>query len=327
MKRRYHTGRIFLGAVLSIILLTDCLFLVASKITDISYVHHSVPDETAPIITVNGDKINVLQGSTYDDSGVEAYDDRTEVSIATEGTVDTNTLGDYTLKYIATDEHGNSSEATRIVSVIQPRGVVYLTFDDGPSEYTAGLLDVLKKYNVKATFFVTGYGSDDLIVREHDEGHTVALHTFSHDYAAVYQSVDAFFADLYAVQNRVKNLTGETVMLMRFPGGSSNTVSRLYDGGTRIMSTLTAEASARGFTYFDWNVSSGDAGDAKNSDEVFARIVTQLKDGGDSVVLQHDVKDFSVAAVERLIQYCNQNGYVFKKLDANSFTAHHGVNN
>ncbi|MBR2658875.1 polysaccharide deacetylase family protein [Candidatus Saccharibacteria bacterium] len=325
--RRFNVSRIVLMAVTVITALCCGLFFVAGVIMDNSFVFHSVPDETPPTITVNGDIVSVVVGGKYEDSGVEAYDDRTEVTITTEGTVDTNTIGEYVLKYIATDEHGNSSEATRTVKVIQPRGIIYLTFDDGPGEYTATLLDVLKKYNVKATFFVTGHGSDDLIVREYNEGHTVALHTFSHNYAAIYQSVDAFLSDLYSVQNRVKNLTGQTVTLMRFPGGSSNTVSALYDGGTRIMSRLVDEVTARGFTYFDWNVSSGDAGGAVNSDEVFARTVTQLKDGGASIVLQHDIKDFSVAAVERIIQHCLANGYVFDKLDANSFAAHHGVNN
>jgi peptidoglycan/xylan/chitin deacetylase (PgdA/CDA1 family) len=185
----------------------------------------------------------------------------------------------------------------------------------------------LAKYGVKATFFVTCSGDDSSILREYNEGHTVALHTCSHDYASIYNSVDSYFADLYAVQSRVKNITGETSMLMRFPGGSSNLVSRLYDGGTRIMSNLVNEVTARGFVYFDWNVSSGDASGLIGTDAVYQNIIYALKDGGSSVVLQHDIKDFSVYAVEKVIVYGLNNGYIFDKLDANSFTAHHGVNN
>lgn len=203
---------------------------------------------------------------------------------------------------------------------------VYLTFDDGPGPYTAQLLDILKKYNVKVTFFVTGAGDDSLITREAAEGHTVALHTYTHDYAYVYSSISNYFTDLYEIQARVKNLTGETPTLIRFPGGSSNLISARYDGGSRIMSSLVQEVSNRGFTYFDWNVSSGDAGAPLSSDEIYQNVIDNLKPEY-SVVLQHDIKDYSVNAVERIIQYGQQNGYTFKKLDASSPVVHHGVNN
>ncbi len=287
-----------------------------------------VPDETPPTIALNGgENVTVRVNSSYEDAGVEAYDDRSEVKIEVNGEVNTAIEGEYTITYVATDEDGNIAEVTRTVKVIQPTGVIYLTFDDGPGPYTAQLLDVLKKYNVKATFFVTGSGDDAMIKREYDEGHTVGLHTFSHNYGYIYQNMSNYFADLYAVQERVKNITGQTSMLMRFPGGSSNLVSAYYDGGTRIMSTLVNEVARRGFTYFDWNISSGDADGVATTDEVFARVIANLKPGGSSVVLQHDIKDFSVAAVERIIAQCLASGYVFEKLDANSFTAHHGVNN
>ena len=174
---------------------------------------------------------------------------------------------------------------------------------------------------------MTGRGDDELIAREYNEGHAIGLHTFSHDYAYIYSGVDEFFDDLYRVQERVRNITGENSFLMRFPGGSSNTVSMRYDGNTHIMSQLVGEVGARGFTYFDWNISSGDAGGALTTDEVRDNVIERLVEYGDSVVLQHDIKDFSVAAVEGIIQYGLTNGYEFKKLDADSFTAHHGVNN
>lgn len=206
-------------------------------------------------------------------------------------------------------------------------GTIYLTFDDGPGAHTARLLDILKKYNVKATFFVTGTGDDALIAREYNEGHAIGLHTFSHNYAYVYSSVDNFFADLYKVQTRVKNITGYTSFLMRFPGGSSNTVSARYDGKTRIMTKLMREVGKRGFTYFDWNITSGDAGGTTDSATVYNNVIQRVKEGGSSVVLQHDIKGFSIDAVENIIKWGLKNGYTFKKLDANSPTAHHGVNN
>ncbi len=208
-----------------------------------------------------------------------------------------------------------------------PKGTIYLTFDDGPSAYTNELLDILKKYNIKATFFVTGAGSDGLIKREYEEGHAIGLHTLSHNYSYIYSSVDNFFADLYGVQNRVKNITGYTSYLMRFPGGSSNTVSRRYDKGQRIMTKLAAEVQNRGFTYFDWNVSSGDADGATNSETVYQNVVSRIREDKDSVILQHDIKGFSVGAVERIINWGLENGYTFDKLSANSYAAHHSINN
>ena len=206
------------------------------------------------------------------------------------------------------------------------RGTIYLTFDDGPGAYTAKLLDILKKYDVKVTFFVTGSGDDALIQREYNEGHTVGLHTWSHRYEQLYRNVNAYFDDLNLIHDRVQKLTGFDSKIIRFPGGSSNTVSSRYDGGSRLMSTLTREVEKRGYVYFDWNVASGDAGNITTADGVYNNVVSHLQDGA-NVVLQHDIKDFSVNAVERIIQYGMANGYTFKPLTADSPTMHHGVNN
>ena len=223
--------------------------------------------------------------------------------------------GDFELNQIALDE---TFEHTV--------GTIYLTYDDGPSEYTASLLDVLKKYNIKATFFVTGYGDDDLISREYNERHTVALHSFTHKYNLIYTSVEAYFADLEQVKTRVKNITGEDVNIIRFPGGSSNTVSAKYDGPIRIMSILSQEVLNRGYVYFDWNVDSNDAGNTDSADQVYSNVVSRLKEGA-NIVLQHDTKGFSVEAVERIIEYGLSNGYDFQALKADSPAIRHGINN
>lgn len=220
-----------------------------------------------------------------------------------------------------------TTEISATANISEPGAkTIYLTFDDGPGPHTARLLDILKKYNVKATFFVTGAGDDALITREYNEGHSVGLHTFTHDYAYVYSSMDNFFQDLYRVQQRVQNATGFTSTLIRFPGGSSNAVSAYYDGGTRIMSRLSEAVTARGFTYFDWNVSSGDAGAPLPPETIYENVVNNLKPEY-SVVLQHDIKDYSVDAVERIIDYGLKNGYTFRRLEPDSYTAHHGINN
>lgn len=291
-------------------------------------------DTEAPVITINGaDKLQTRSGVPYYDSGAVATDNCDgEIKVETTNKVNSNIAGKYEVIYTATDAAGNTTSAIRNVDVTraptnQPGNkVIYLTFDDGPSEHTSRLLDTLKKYNVKATFFVTGNGPDDAILREWREGHAIGLHTLSHNYSKIYRNQTAFYDDLYAIQNRVKNITGYTSMLMRFPGGSSNTVSRNYDGGAHIMSQLVRSVTERGFTYFDWNVSSGDAGNANTTDAVYNNVVNALKSGR-SIVLQHDVNGASVDAVERIIKYGMEHGYTFNRLEPGYFGAHHGVNN
>lgn len=330
---RVHWLRWCLIVVLIVFSLINLgFFYNSSYLNSDTYIKNNIPgtppDETPPTITMKGDEVmTVAVGTSFDDPGVEAEDIRSETTVSKEGEVDTDTVGEYEIKYIAADEHDNVATATRTVKVVEPTGIIYLTFDDGPGAYTATLLDILAENNVKATFFVTGSGDDSLIKREYDEGHAVALHTYSHNYSYIYTSVDNFFADLYRVQERVKDVTGYTSMLMRFPGGSSNTVSTRYDGGSRIMTQLTQEVEDKGFTYFDWNVTSGDAAGITTSDGVYQRVINSLKPGESSVVLQHDIKGFSVDAVQRIIDYGKDHGYIFAKLDSSSFTAHHGVNN
>ena len=289
----------------------------------------SYVDTIAPEVFLNGEKEIALNvGEKYEEPGAKALDNENEIEVEITGFVNTAKPGKYIVIYTATDDAGNTTIKNRIVKIIAPwRGTIYLTFDDGPGQYTDALLDILAKYNVKATFFVTCSGDDYLIKREYDEGHAVALHTCTHDYSYIYTSLDNYFGDLYQVQNRVKNITGYAPTLMRFPGGSSNTVSAAYDGGQHIMSQLAGEVTARGFTYFDWNISSGDAGGAYDTGTVYERVINALGEGGSYVVLQHDIKGYSVDAVESIIQYGLDNGYSFDKLTSESYTAHHGINN
>ncbi|MBQ7201820.1 polysaccharide deacetylase family protein [Candidatus Saccharibacteria bacterium] len=286
-------------------------------------------DEEAPLIEIIGSPtINVRVDSEYKDEGATATDSCDNVEVVAANMVDTSKVGSYKVTYLSVDNNQNKSEKTRTVNVIPKyHGTIYLTFDDGPGNYTNQLLDILKKYDVKATFFVTGYGDDEVIKREYDEGHAIGLHSTTHDYAYIYQNMDNFFRDLEGVRNRVYRITGYTSNLIRFPGGSSNTVSRRYDGGQRIMTKLAYEVERRGYKYFDWNISSGDAGEVNTSGAVYSRVVYSLKEYGDSVVLQHDVKNFSVNAVEEIIKFGLNNGYEFKKLDETSPTAHHRINN
>lgn len=285
-------------------------------------------DGEGPVIDlIGGDKMTIALGDALVEPGFDVYDTRSLPNLEIESLVDTKQVGEYEILYRATDLSGNVTEKKRSVKVVEPAGRIFLTFDDGPSEYTGALLDVLAKHNVKATFFVTGYGDDAIIAREFNEGHAVGIHTFSHVYANIYTSLDNYMADFNLAKERIATLTGQQPKLMRFPGGSSNAISSYYDGGTHIMSRLVNLLSESGYSYFDWNVDSGDAGSASSTDEVYNNVVGALKQGGDSVILQHDTKPYSVEAVERIIQYGMDNNYIFSKLSEDSFGAHHGVNN
>ena len=296
-------------------------------------------DYEAPTITLNGKNDIVLKvGESYKEESAIAKDVCDgDLDINISGEVNTKKEGNYKIVYTAKNSAGKEAKIERNVKVISSRKasnpkklvgakVIYLTFDDGPSKHTGRLLDILKKYNVKATFFVTGYGSDAMIKREYDEGHTIGLHTYTHKYCDIYKSVDAYFADLNRIQNRVKRITGFTPKYIRFPGGSSNTVSRGCDNGKKIMSQLVKEVEKRGYVYFDWNVVSGDAGWTTSTDKVYNYVVNYLKSNY-SIVLQHDSKGYSVDAVERIIKYGLANGFTFKAIDDSTPVVHHRVSN
>ncbi len=203
---------------------------------------------------------------------------------------------------------------------------VYLTFDDGPGKYTARLLDILDKYGVKATFFVTNMHPEyvDLIEREARSGHCVAVHTYSHDYNKIYASEQAFWSDYNAMNDLIKQRTGKVTNLFRFPGGSSNTVSDFNPG---IMTRLTDEADRMGRIWVDWNVDSDDAGSARSASAVCDNLQYAMPNHTKSVVLCHDVKDYTVDAMETFIPWALGEGYVFLALDEDCWPAQHGVLN
>ena len=293
---------------------------------------------------VGGEEIEVGAAFTFTDPGFEAIDENgndLSALVQVTGEVIPYELGTYELDYTITNDLGERAEAHRTVTVVpQPRvetvipeqKTIYLTFDDGPGPYTARLLDVLARYGAKATFFVTGNGSsyeEDytyLIGRAYEEGHAIGVHTLTHDYAAVYASRDAFFRDFCAMEEIIYEQTGEYTKIFRFPGGSSNTISRNYCYG--IMSSLVDYMTDMGYVYFDWNVDSGDAlGGAKSSYEVVNNVAAGCLENTANVVLQHDIKGFSVDAVEMILRWGRNNGYDFKALDESCYGAHHGTNN
>lgn len=209
-------------------------------------------------------------------------------------------------------------------------GIIYLTFDDGPTQDTTPkILNILKKKNIKATFFVVNYSdaNEKLIRQEAEMGETIALHGYTHTYSEVYQSSDTCIDNFKKIQSKVYQTTGKKANIIRFPGGSSNTISRKYCEG--VMTELTKRVVDEGFRYFDWNVDSDDAGKAKTSQDIYNNVISGIKPGRGNVVLMHDFakNDKTVNALESIIDYGLQNGYVFRKITDETKMVTHSVNN
>lgn len=178
---------------------------------------------------------------------------------------------------------------------------VYLTFDDGPSIYTDEILDILKEYHVKATFFVVGKGKasyEDAYRRIVEEGHTLGMHSYSHVYKEIYSSKEAFIRDVNELQDYLHEVTGQYPDVYRFPGGSSNQVS------TVDMQELKAYLDEIGVTWYDWNISSGDATGRLSKEQIIRNCTADLDGYGEAVILLHDAADkkTTVQALPEIIE-------------------------
>ena len=296
-------------------------------------------DTEAPQITLNGDAdITIKEQEKYEDPGVTAVDDRDgdiTDQVVKEGYVDVYRSGTYTVTYTATDSSGNTAQATRNVTVekveVNTGDAIYLTFDDGPSsDVTVRVLDTLKANGIKATFFICDYDEDKLpiIKRMIDEGHTIGIHGYSHDYSQIYTSVDAFMENINKLKNKLKEDTGYDAFVIRFPGGSSNTVSKKYCQG--VMTQLAQRVTDDGLMYMDWNVSSGDAeGNNRPVNLIIGNVTGGFKHGRNNVVLMHDTsaKQTSADALQSIITYGKNNGYSFYPISKDTIPVHHGINN
>lgn len=179
---------------------------------------------------------------------------------------------------------------------------VYLTFDDGPSKYTKDILDILDRYGVKATFFVVGKESDsskeamqEIVAR----GHTLGMHSYSHKYTEIYGSLESFAEDYSKIRDYLYEVTGVECTVYRFPGGSSNNVSRID------MEEFADYLDTQGVRFFDWNIASGDGGAKLLSVETLTKNSTKdIERFGTSVILMHDAasKPTTVEALPAIIE-------------------------
>lgn len=288
------------------------------------------------VLELNGTLIQYVPVNTeYVDKGVKVTNicgKSLDVKYNTDGVVDTSVPGIYKVRYTI---DGVDAFQERRVIVYEAKNnqnnpefgekKVYLTFDDGPGAYTAELLDILAKYNVKATFFVTAQFTKylPLLEREHNEGHVVALHTKTHNWN-LYRSFENYYKDFSEMNAIIEQYTGTKTRLFRFPGGGSNTISRGKSLG--VMKYNISKMNELGYTYFDWNVDSEDAAGA-NEEKIYQNVVNGISNRNYSVVLMHDIKRPTINAIERIIMYCLENGYSFEVLNSDSPTVHHHVNN
>lgn len=293
-------------------------------------------DTTPPQIMLNGNKkIYLFLNTNYDEFGYNAFDNcdgDMNQQVTVESNLDNSKVGEYEIKYIATDSNGNKTSTSRQIIVYKdtssiPKNgkTIYLTFDDGPGPYTNTILDILKKYNIKATFFVTNQFSsyNNIIKREFDEGHTVAIHTYTHNFKTVYTSVDSYLEDFNNMNQIVFNQTGMYSKIFRFPGGSSNTISKFNKG---IVTEIAAKMTELGYIYFDWNVDSNDTA-STDPNVIYNNVINGINNLNSSVVLMHDIKKANIESTEMIIQYALQNGYTFMAINENTQPVHHKINN
>lgn len=193
--------------------------------------------------------------------------------------------------------------------------IAYLTFDDGPSKYTNDLLEILNKYNVKATFFILGSTmtkeGEECLRTMVKEGHTIGLHTYSHKYREIYQSVEAFLSDMYKIYQKVYEITGIKANIFRFPSGSSN----CYIG--KIKHELIDEMERRGFIYYDWNVTAEDSVGKPSEYSIKSNILKHFNKHNKPVILMHDssINKLTIKVLPQIIEEIKAAGYDFDTLD------------
>ena len=200
---------------------------------------------------------------------------------------------------------------------------VYLTFDDGPSANTGKILDILDEYGVKGNFFVVGTENENLrrmYKRIVDEGHVLCMHSYTHKYNEIYSSVDAFTEDLDKITALIEDVTGKEPAGYRFPGGSSNSVSKIP------MKEFIKVLDERGITYYDWNIVSGDATNPMlPKEKIIENSLSDLCEFEEAMILFHDLsnKTSTVEALPEIIEAIQEKGIPIVPIDDETIVIHH----
>lgn len=295
--------------------------------------------ETTAAVNASLDNVNIPDGTTLEQlfliMTAKGYSSEEILNIIS--ITDPQVLEDYLLKY-AEENPGifgemisagagvaddTSAEYTKLYPDLyaesppaefkEDDGTVYLTFDDGPSANLSDILYILNKYDIKATFFFCG--GEDEISKERmkavaDAGHTVGIHSISHDYEKIYESVESYLADFYETYQNVYEATGVKPQIFRFPGGSINNYNRL------TYKQIIAEMTRRGFVYYDWNVSGEDAVHDADWTSIYNNVLTGIEanTADKAIILLHE-KQQTVYVLEDVIDKLIADGYHFGQLD------------
>lgn len=232
----------------------------------------------------------------------EATTEETTTEETTQETAIAETEGEETTKEEETEPYPLIGEEPFTFYDTGEKRIAYLTFDDGPSDNTYPILDILDTYGIKATFFTIGK-EDEVSAERYREivkrGHSLAMHSYSHKYNELYASMESFQADTQRIHDLLYQVTGEDVRLYRFPGGSSNSVTKVD------VSQLIEYMNANGYIYYDWNVSSGDAtGDEISAEQIVSNVLEQSQGCTRAMILMHDTnaKGETVKALPQMIQ-------------------------
>lgn len=256
--------------------------------------------QVAKIENEKSEGVKILEEALYD-AEINTSDSVTDTEVLDSDTDTDNKVS------------GNKDESN--TDEYEGKKKVYLTFDDGPSENTDKILDILKEYDVKATFFVNGRTSDEnkeRLKRIVNEGHTIGMHSYSHDYYTIYDSLSNFKEDYNKISQFIEQTTGVKPVYYRFPGGSSTTTSK------QDIREFISFLNGQGAVYLDWNVQNGDATNTiLTPDELIGNILNDVKKYDNSIVLMHDAanRDNTVKSLPKLIRKLRKMDAVLLKVD------------
>ncbi len=325
---------IVLIAIFAVTLITTQTELVNSFIVRNDNTYDSVSDTEYDFIETegkNGVKYYVItKNTTLPTSAAPISEESNRETLATtttQGTTSSTTkaTGKATSETVAP----SANKTTAATSAVRnsDEKIAYLTFDDGPSINTEKLLDILDEYDVKATFFVIYHKNMEKKYKAIvDRGHTIALHSYTHTYSKIYKTEKGYYEDLDKIHDYIEKVTGVDSHIIRFPGGSSNTVSRKYN--KNIMKVLKQSVTEKGYVFHDWNIDSTDAsGINRDPDLLVEKVKAGLKKKKPVVdILMHDTgksKNTTVEALPRIIEAVKAQGYRIEPLTMDSEPIQH----
>ncbi len=313
-----------------------CLFLLTLFFLTLLGSSPSRTGSGARIELLGGEELEWLCGVPFRDPGWLAQDaqgaDRSD-EVTVSGELKAWRVGEYELCYRLFDGETITAEARRLVRIVPqvlpetvqpPAGTICLSFDDGPCEYTERVLETLASYDIKATFFIVADQTDylDMLPRIAEAGHTIGIHCFDHgSYYGLYMDAEHYFSDLMAAQEVVYAYTGEYAHVLRFSGGSmtASYLSGTLEGGYDELFDMLHDAGLR---EYDWNVQPESG--SRNTEGTIVDFTHPARPYEYAVVLQHDTRLYSVAALDQMIRWALKQGYAFAPLDP-SFPEIHQV--